>query len=83
MCFDLRVLTAEAVARRRFGQLLPARLLPLIEAPEEIDDYHLGTIKVRMTNPAPLLCRARSVWLTGMAQPGRGPLQRSSSRANF
>jgi hypothetical protein len=33
--------------------------------------------------PAPLLCRARSVCLTGMAQPGRGPLQRPSSCGNF
>jgi hypothetical protein len=45
MRFDLRVLIAEAVARRSLEQLLPARLLPLIKTSEKIDDYHLGKIK--------------------------------------
>jgi hypothetical protein len=45
MRFDLRMLVAEAVARRSMHHLLPARLLPLIKTCEKIDKNHLCKVK--------------------------------------
>jgi hypothetical protein len=49
MCYDLRVLTVEAVVRRSLEQMLPARLLSLIKTSEKFDDYHLGKYFITMT----------------------------------
>jgi hypothetical protein len=46
MRFDLRMLVAEAVARRSLHHLLPARLLPLIKTCEKIDSNHLCKVSV-------------------------------------
>jgi hypothetical protein len=48
MCFDLRVLIAEAVVRRSLEQMLPVRLLSLIKTSGKIDDYHLGKYFIAM-----------------------------------